>query len=51
MDIVTKMILLVIFLVTGILCGVMFNIALGQKPFDRGGVMGGIVVGFLMWAI
>lgn len=51
MDLITKILLLIIFLVAGILCGVMFNIALGLKPFDRGGVMGGIVVGVAMWAI
>jgi hypothetical protein len=51
MDFLTRILLLIIFLVAGILCGIMFNIALGKKPFDRGGVMGGIVVGALMWAI
>ena len=51
MDLLTRIILLVIFLIAGALCGMMFNIALGLKPFDRGGIMGGIVVGALMWAI
>ncbi len=51
MDVITRLFLLVIFLVAGILCGMMFNIALGLKPFERGGIMGGILVGFLMFAI
>jgi hypothetical protein len=51
MDLITRLFLLVIFLVAGTLCGMMFNIALGRKPFERGGIMGGIVVGVLMFAI
>jgi len=51
MDIVTRMLLLIIFLVAGTLCGMMFNIALGRKPFERGGIMGGIIVGVAMFAI
>ena len=51
MDILTRLVLLVVFLVAGTLCGMMFNIALGRKPFERGGIMGGILVGFLMFAI
>ena len=51
MDAMIKVWLLVIFLIAGVLCGMMFNIALGRKPFERGGIMGGIVVGALMWAI
>lgn len=51
MEIITRLWLLVIFLVAGILCGMMFNVALGRKPFEKGGVMGGILVGFLMFAI
>jgi hypothetical protein len=51
LDGLTKIILLVIFLVTGLVCGIMFNVALGRKPLESGGLMGGLVVGFLMWAI
>ncbi|UCC93113.1 MAG: hypothetical protein JSW25_00055 [Thermoplasmata archaeon] len=51
MDAFTTIMLLIVFLVSGVLCGMMFNIALGLKPFDRGGIMGGIVVGLLMFAI
>jgi hypothetical protein len=51
MDVMTRLMLLVVFLIAGILCGVMFNIALGCKPLERGGVLGGILVGFLMFSI
>ncbi len=51
LDPVTKITLLVIFIITGLICGIMFNVALGRKPFESGGLMGGLVVGFLMWAI
>jgi hypothetical protein len=51
MDLIARLMLLVVFLIAGILCGLMFNIALGQKPFERGGILGGIVVGLLMFAI
>jgi hypothetical protein len=47
----SRLILLVVFLIAGLLCGIMFNIALGRKPFESGGLMGGLVVGFLMFAI
>jgi hypothetical protein len=51
MELPVWLMLLAVFLVAGILCGMMFNIALGLKPFERGGIMGGIVVGLLMFAI
>ncbi len=51
MEFVTFIMLGIVFIIAGMLCGVMFNIALGQKPFDRGGVLGGIIVGVLMWFI
>lgn len=51
MDLITRLMLLVVFLIAGTLCGMMFNIALGQKPFERGGIIGGVVVGLLMFAI
>ena len=51
MDLVTRLMLLVVFLIAGVVCGMMFNIALGLKPFERGGIMGGIVVGVLMFVI
>lgn len=51
MELITRLMLLVVFLIAGTLCGMMFNIALGQKPFERGGIIGGVVVGLLMFAI
>jgi hypothetical protein len=51
MEIPVWLMLLAVFLIAGILCGMMFNIALGQKPFEKGGIVGGIVVGVLMFAI
>jgi len=51
MDVLTRIMLLVVFLIAGVLCGMMFNVALGRKLFERGGVMGGLLVGFLMFAI
>ena len=35
----------------GIVMGIMFNIALGRKVFDSGGIVGGAVVGLLMWVL
>jgi len=43
--------LLVVFIIAGLLCGMMFNIALGRKATEMGGLMGGLVVGILMFAI
>lgn len=43
--------LLVVFLIAGLLCGMMFNVALGRKTTEMGGLMGGLVVGILMFAI
>jgi hypothetical protein len=43
--------LLVSFAVSGILCGMMLNVALGRKAFELGGVMGGLVSGLLMLLI
>ena len=43
--------LLVIFLVAGAACGIMINIALGRKYSELGGIVGGLVVGALMWLL
>jgi hypothetical protein len=43
--------LLLVFLIAGVLCGIMFNIALDRKPWELGGLTGGLVVGFLMWLL
>jgi hypothetical protein len=50
-DILVTIALLVIFIVTGIACGIMFNYALGRKWTEMGGVMGGLLVGLLMWLL
>jgi hypothetical protein len=50
-EVLTKMVLLGIFIVTGIACGMMFNFALGRKITEMGGMMGGALVGFLMWLL
>ena len=51
MTLMVRLALLVIFIVTGIVCGMMFNYALGRKITEMGGVMGGLLVGFLMWLL
>ena len=51
LDPMTKLILLAVFIFAGVLCGIMLNVALGRKPFETGGLMGGLVVGIAMWAI
>ena len=51
MTVVDRLILLVVFLIAGMLCGMMFNVALGRKMTETGGILGGLVVGFLMFAI
>ncbi len=51
MDLMTRLILLGVFIIAGLLCGIMLNVALGRKPFEAGGLMGGLVVGLAMFAI
>jgi hypothetical protein len=51
LTLVVRLALLVIFIVTGIVCGMMFNYALGRKMTEMGGVVGGLLVGFLMWLL
>ena len=43
--------LLIVFLVAGAACGIMFNIALERKFNELGGIVGGLVVGALMWLL
>ncbi len=40
--------LYIVFIVAGILCGMMINIALNRKFYELGGITGGAVVGLLM---
>jgi hypothetical protein len=46
-----RIILLLVMIVAGILCGMMINVALDRKPWELGGITGGAVVGFLMWLL
>ena len=43
--------LLIIMVLAGIIMGIMFNIALGKKVFDSGGIIGGAVVGLFMYIL
>ncbi len=43
--------LMIIMIIAGIIMGIMFNIALGKKFYDSGGIIGGAVVGFFMWIL
>ena len=51
LEILTRLFLLVVFLIAGALCGMMFNIALGRKFSELGGLVGGLMTGFLMWVL
>ena len=46
-----RIILLGVMIVAGVICGMMFNIALDRKIWELGGLTGGAVVGFLMWLL
>jgi hypothetical protein len=43
--------LLIVMVIAGIIMGIMFNIALGRKIFESGGIVGGAVTGFLMYVL
>jgi len=43
--------LLFVMLGTGALTGLMINISLGQKFYDLGGILGGALVGFIMYML
>ena len=46
-----RILVLLVMIVAGILCGMMINVALDRKPWELGGITGGAVVGFLMWLL
>jgi hypothetical protein len=50
-ELVTRLALMVVFIIVGITCGMMFNVALGRKITEMGGLMGGLAVGLLMWLL
>lgn len=43
--------LLIVMIIGGIIMGIMFNIALGRKFFDTGAIVGGAVVGLMMYIL
>jgi len=43
--------LLIVMVIAGIIMGIMFNISLGRKVLDSGGIIGGAVVGFFMYIL
>lgn len=45
------MVMFIAFMIAGISCGVMLNIALDNKFYDKSGVLGGIIVGILMFLL
>jgi hypothetical protein len=38
-------------IIGGIIMGIMFNIALGRKFYDTGAIVGGAVVGLMMYIL
>ena len=51
MAIPPNLMLLIFMLSIGVLSGVIMSISLGRKVTDRGGVLGGLLVAFLMWVL
>lgn len=51
MDMIVRIYLLIVFIIAGLMCGMMINIALGRKFYEVGGLNGGIIVGILMWLL
>jgi len=45
------LILLIVMVIAGVIMGIMFNIALGRKFYESGGIIGGAVVGFMMFIL
>ena len=48
---IKNIILLIVMIIAGIIMGIMFNIALGRKTFEAGGIIGGAVVGLIMYIL
>jgi hypothetical protein len=48
---IKNIILLLVMIVAGIIMGIMFNIALGRKFYESGGIIGGAVVGAMMFVL
>ena len=43
--------LMFVMIIAGIIMGIMFNIALGRKFYESGGIIGGAVVGLFMYIL
>lgn len=43
--------LLIVMVIAGVIMGIMFNIALGRKFYESGGIIGGAVVGLMMYVL
>jgi hypothetical protein len=48
---IKNVLLLIVMIIAGIIMGIMFNIALGRKFYDTGGIIGGAVVGTMMFVL
>lgn len=48
---IKNIILLIVMIIAGIITGIMFNIALGRKFYESGGIIGGAVVGLMMFVL
>jgi len=42
---------MIVMIIAGIIMGIMFNIALGRKFYESGGIIGGAVVGLFMFIL
>ncbi len=51
MDLDPSMILLIFMLGIGVISGIFMSISLGRKVTDKGGILGGLLVAFLMWVL
>jgi hypothetical protein len=48
---IKNIILLIVMIIAGVIMGIMFNIALGRKFYESGGIVGGAVVGLFMYIL
>ena len=48
---IKTILLMIVMIIAGIIMGIMFNIALGKKFYESGGIVGGAVVGLLMYIL
>lgn len=51
MDIPPNLMLLIFMLSIGVISGIFMSISLGRKVTDKGGILGGLLVAFLMWVL